>query len=102
MTHLMEYPWPGNVRELQHAVERAVILGDASVLEVDDFLLAKRLRKDDDLVLDDVKLNSVEETVIRRVLNRCGGTLPCRQNPRADSRRFVSAHGEIWYLDGFA
>jgi len=75
MTHLMEYPWPGNVRELQHAVERAVILGDSPVLEVDDFLLAKRLRKDDDLVLDDVKLNSVEETVIRRVLNRCGGNI---------------------------
>lgn len=75
MTHLMEYPWPGNVRELQHAVERAVILGDAPVLEVDDFLLAKRLRRDDDLVLDDVKLNSVEETVIRRVLTRSGGNV---------------------------
>ena len=75
MTHLMEYSWPGNVRELQHAVERAVILGDAPVLEADDFLLAKRGRKDDDLVVDDVKLNSVEETVIRQVLNRHGGNI---------------------------
>jgi len=75
MTHLMEYPWPGNVRELQHAVERAVILGDAPVLEVDDFLLAKRLRKEDDVVVDDVRLSSVEETVIRQVLTRCGGNM---------------------------
>ncbi len=71
----MEYPWPGNVRELQHAVERALILGDAPVLEVDDFLLAKRLRKDGDVVVDDVRLSSVEETVIRRVLTRCGGNI---------------------------
>jgi len=75
MTRLMEYPWPGNVRELQHAVERAVILTDALVLDVDDFLLAKRLRKSDDLVIDDVKLTSVEETVIRQVLTRCGGNV---------------------------
>ncbi len=29
---LQEYPWPGNVRELQHAVERAVILSNESML----------------------------------------------------------------------
>lgn len=28
---MMEYQWPGNVRELQHAVERAVILGNAEL-----------------------------------------------------------------------
>jgi DNA-binding NtrC family response regulator len=30
---LQRYPWPGNVRELQHAVERAVILSTADVLQ---------------------------------------------------------------------
>jgi DNA-binding NtrC family response regulator len=29
---LQSYPWPGNVRELQHAVERAVILSQESIL----------------------------------------------------------------------
>ena len=29
---LLKYAWPGNVRELQHTVERAVILGDGSLL----------------------------------------------------------------------
>ena len=33
MEALEGYGWPGNVRELQHAVERAVILGDAPTLE---------------------------------------------------------------------
>jgi DNA-binding NtrC family response regulator len=34
---LREHAWPGNVRELQHAVERAVILGNGPVLLPADF-----------------------------------------------------------------
>ena len=30
---LKKYDWPGNVRELQHAVERAVIMADSTVLK---------------------------------------------------------------------
>ena len=35
---LLKYAWPGNVRELQHTIERAVILGDGSLLkpEIED------------------------------------------------------------------
>ncbi|MCK9205941.1 MAG: sigma 54-interacting transcriptional regulator, partial [Salinivirgaceae bacterium] len=33
------YHWPGNVRELQHAVEKAVILTDKSVISANDFVL---------------------------------------------------------------
>lgn len=36
---LMRYTWPGNVRELQHAVERAVILSDGSLLGAQHFML---------------------------------------------------------------
>ncbi len=36
---LMSYNWPGNVRELLHAIERAVILSEGSVLKPEDFLL---------------------------------------------------------------
>lgn len=36
---LMRYTWPGNVRELQHAVERAVILSDGSLLGAQHFIL---------------------------------------------------------------
>jgi DNA-binding NtrC family response regulator len=37
MRKLEAYAWPGNVRELQHAVERAVILCDSTVLQPFDF-----------------------------------------------------------------
>jgi len=36
---LMSYPWPGNVRELQNVIERAVVLSQGSVLELDRDLL---------------------------------------------------------------
>jgi transcriptional regulator with PAS, ATPase and Fis domain len=42
LNRLTEYHWPGNIRELQHAVERAVIMGEHDVLLPDDFLLENR------------------------------------------------------------
>jgi DNA-binding NtrC family response regulator len=36
--HLSSYAWPGNIRELQHAVERAVILSNGSVLHGRDLI----------------------------------------------------------------
>ena len=33
---LMRHHWPGNVRELEHAIERAVIVAQGAVIELDD------------------------------------------------------------------
>jgi transcriptional regulator with GAF, ATPase, and Fis domain len=33
---LQGYDWPGNVRELENAIERAIVLGSADVIETDD------------------------------------------------------------------
>ena len=35
LARLADYPWPGNVRELENAIERAVVLTRASVLDED-------------------------------------------------------------------
>ncbi|WP_266368361.1 sigma-54-dependent transcriptional regulator [Tellurirhabdus rosea] len=37
LRQLQQYRWPGNVRELQHALERAVILAQGTMLEPSDF-----------------------------------------------------------------
>jgi two-component system, NtrC family, response regulator AtoC len=36
MKALMQYDWPGNVRELENCVERAVALGDGSLIDLGD------------------------------------------------------------------
>ena len=38
---LKHYAWPGNIRELQHAVERAVILSDAHVIQNAELLIGQ-------------------------------------------------------------
>ncbi|MEK7727802.1 MAG: sigma-54 dependent transcriptional regulator [candidate division KSB1 bacterium] len=37
---LMSYHWPGNVRELRHAIERAVLLGEAESIAAEELLSA--------------------------------------------------------------
>ncbi|HRI08001.1 MAG TPA: sigma-54 dependent transcriptional regulator, partial [Nannocystaceae bacterium] len=36
MDALVRYRWPGNVRELRNVVERALVLGDGPILDIDD------------------------------------------------------------------
>ncbi len=39
--YLIDYNWPGNVRELKNAVERAVLLTNNTVLQMNDFISIK-------------------------------------------------------------
>ncbi len=41
LTKLINYSWPGNVREMENVIERAMIISQNDILEVDDFLLDK-------------------------------------------------------------
>src|SRR5262249_23211915 len=36
MAALRRYTWPGNVRELENVIERALVLGSGTVLDVED------------------------------------------------------------------
>jgi len=72
---LEKYHWPGNVRELQHAIERAVIMSETTVLQPSDFLFPSQESKDEGLVFDTYNLEEVEKATIRRVLSRHGGNI---------------------------
>jgi len=70
LNKLQTYAWPGNVRELQHAVERAVIMTDHSVLQPEDFLLTSLHGDESAMVFHDYNLEEVEKTVIRKALDK--------------------------------
>ena len=40
MPRLLAYAWPGNVRELENIIERAVILANGTILEIDPDILS--------------------------------------------------------------
>ena len=73
MSALMNYRWPGNVRELEHAIERAVILANATSVRLRDLppeVTQKPRRRPGDDTLD---LQEQERTSIERALERFGG-----------------------------
>lgn len=71
---LMRYHWPGNVRELQHAIERAVILSDSSLLKPANFMLQSQPEKKAEAE-DILNLEQLERNAVERAMKRCGGNL---------------------------
>lgn len=69
------YSWPGNVRELQHAIERAIIMGEGPVLESDDFILSQSRRKHSDFEIDSYNLDDIERKIITKVLKQHQGNI---------------------------
>ena len=73
---LASYPWPGNVRELQHAIERAVILSDSSVLQPEDFLLVNpEPASSSELTFESYNLEEVEKHAIKQSLKKNNGNI---------------------------
>lgn len=71
-----KHPWPGNIRELQHAIERAIILCNSSVLQPEDFNFTAPVTKEDaQLNLDQYNLDEVEKLLIRKVLKKYNGNI---------------------------
>lgn len=75
MKELELYNWPGNIRELQHAIERAVIMSENSMLEPDDFVLYNKSKSKNDFEIETYDLDEVEKTVIKKVLNKTHGNI---------------------------
>jgi len=77
MTRMTKHLWPGNIRELQHALERAIILSNSSVLQPEDFNFTNTSVKEGDqqVNLDQFNLEEVEKLLIRKVLKKYNGNI---------------------------
>ncbi|MBW3569888.1 MAG: sigma-54 dependent transcriptional regulator [Gemmatimonadetes bacterium] len=73
MQALLQYEWPGNVRELEHAVERAVLLAQGDTVRTADLNLYRPEESGPDL--EEMELEEVERTLIRKALKRHGGNV---------------------------
>ncbi len=71
---LREYKWPGNIRELQHAVERAVIMAENSILEPKDLMLRipSSVREPQS---DSGRMEDYEKVAILNAIKKCKGNL---------------------------
>lgn len=66
MASLCAHPWPGNVRELQNAMERAVVVCRGKCILPEHFPFAGPPPE------EDLSLQKVEETQVRRILSMFG------------------------------
>jgi DNA-binding NtrC family response regulator len=73
MQALLEHLWPGNVRELDHAIERAVLMARDETVKAGD--LGLRPRDTATARMEDMSLEEVEATLIRKALARYSGNI---------------------------
>jgi DNA-binding NtrC family response regulator len=67
---LMDYEYPGNVRELENILERAIVLTEKDVIDVED-LLRPRLPGPNNIEINELRsLEDVEKQHILRTLNK--------------------------------
>lgn len=70
---LGSHPWPGNVRELDHAVERAVLMAQGTMVKASD--LGLHIGVESSPRLEEMSLEEVECYLIRRTLARFEGSV---------------------------
>ncbi len=98
LKRLQMHDWPGNIRELQHAVERAVILSDATFLEPHDFFMEdNEHQRGEDFMPENMNLDEVEKMLIRKVIDKHGGNISRAAKElgltRASLYRRIEKHG---------
>ncbi|PKP52486.1 MAG: sigma-54-dependent Fis family transcriptional regulator [Bacteroidetes bacterium HGW-Bacteroidetes-1] len=76
LKRLCTHHWPGNIRELQHAVERAVIMSEGSMLEPHDFFLSENQETSEvESLPNNMNLEETEKMLIRKVVDKHGGNI---------------------------
>jgi len=78
MKALLDYDWPGNVRELENCLERAVALGDQTIIEVSDLPPAIAQAEvpaeaRDAREVSGTDLEDIERATIKRVFSQVKG-----------------------------
>jgi DNA-binding NtrC family response regulator len=69
---LSNHSWPGNVRELQHAIEKAVIMSDSTVLKPSDFSFGSAHKG---ITQTEMSLEDMEKRMIHDCLRRSGNNM---------------------------
>ncbi|HUK33962.1 MAG TPA: sigma-54 dependent transcriptional regulator [Vicinamibacterales bacterium] len=76
MEQIKRHPWPGNIRELRNAIERAMLLSDGTMLDVNDFsaggAVAVRLGDAVELPAGGLDLEQLERSLVVQALERTG------------------------------
>ncbi len=81
---LRRYPWPGNVRELQNVIERAVILAQGILLDVDEALALRLDAQGGTELLETAgSLEAMERAYILKVLEETGWVIEGPQGAAA-------------------
>lgn len=70
---MYRHSWPGNVRELRHSIERAVLLAEGRMVNVEH--LGLRQAPEGSLSLENVELDEAERILIRKALTRNRGNV---------------------------
>ncbi len=73
MQALLDHPWPGNIRELDHAIERAVLMAQGETVKAAD--LGLRQSREGATRLEDMSLEEVEFSLIKKALSRFDGNV---------------------------
>lgn len=72
---LLKYNWPGNVRELQHTMEKAVILSEQKVLNVENFNLNEASTSVEKIDLQNKTIEQMEKAMILASIDKEKGNM---------------------------
>jgi DNA-binding NtrC family response regulator len=89
---LRSFDWPGNVRELENAIERAVVLGSASLILPEDLPEALRepARADEGCGLLQDAVNAAKCAAVQRAYEEA-------HNDHAEAARILGVHPNYLY-----